>query len=50
MYVGHSRERLNMEDMPSHEEVKEFAKKLQDETGYTISDESEPSCVVLLSS
>ncbi len=50
MYVGHSRERLEMEDMPSHEEVKEFARELEDETSYTISDESEPSRVVLLSS
>lgn len=49
MYVGHSRKRLEMENMPEHEEIGEFSKKLSDLTGYEISDESEPSRVILLS-
>lgn len=49
MYVGHSRKRLDMENMPSHEEIKSFANELAKETGYELTDESEPSRVVLLS-
>ncbi len=48
MFVGYSRTRLTMENMPSHEEVKEFAAELTRETGYKVTDESEPSRVVLL--
>ena len=50
MYVGFSRLRLKFENMPSHAEVKEFAAKLADETGYNIVGESPESRVVLLSS
>jgi len=49
MFLGLSRKRLGMDNMPSHEEVKEFAKKLEaimDE--YEIIDEHEPSRIVLL--
>ncbi|KXA91460.1 tRNA-modifying enzyme [candidate division MSBL1 archaeon SCGC-AAA259A05] len=49
MFVGHSRKRLKMENMPTHEEIKNFGRALERETGYTITDESEPSRVVLLS-
>lgn len=49
MYVGHSRERLEMDNMPSHGEIVEFPRELSGETGYTLADESEPSRVVLLS-
>ncbi len=49
MYVGASRERLRPENMPRHSEVREFAKKLAEKTGYPIRSESIPSRVVLLS-
>lgn len=49
MYVGFSRLRLGYEHMPSHLEIREFAEKLAEETGYNIIDESMDSRVVLLS-
>lgn len=49
MHVGSSIMRLSREDMPSHQEVKLYAKKLAAETGYNIVSESVPSRVVLLS-
>lgn len=49
MHVGFSRLRLSYESMPSHREIREFATKLAEETGYSIIDESEESRVVLLS-
>ena len=49
MHVGFSRLRLNYTNMPSHEEIRAFAAKLSNETGYNIVDESEESRVVLLS-
>ncbi len=49
MYVGASRERLSRDNMPSHEEVKAFARKLSEITGYPIRSESRPSRIVLLS-
>lgn len=48
MCVGGSTQRLKYEQMPSHEEVKEFSKKLSDNLGYTIKDEKENSRVVVL--
>lgn len=48
MYVGYSRQRMSMENMPSHEEIKEFAQKLAELTGYKIEAEREDSRVVLL--
>lgn len=50
MFVGHSRKRLNMENMPVHEEVREFAEDLAEISSYDLAEESEPSRVVLLSS
>jgi tRNA wybutosine-synthesizing protein 1 len=50
MWVGASRERLTRENMPSHEEVKNFAVKLSELTGYPVYGESRSSRVVLLSS
>jgi len=47
--VGFSRTRLPRAAMPSHQEVKDFAKRLAKATGYEITDEQEPSRVVLLS-
>jgi len=49
MHVGFSRLRLGFENMPSHEEVRNFAEKLAEETGYNIIDEATDSRVVLLS-
>jgi tRNA wybutosine-synthesizing protein 1 len=49
MWVGESQKRLQMNDMPYHEEIVEFAKKLSEFTGYEIKDEFKPSRVVLLS-
>lgn len=48
MWVGYSRERLEKEKMPSHAEIKEFAKKIAKLTSYKIIDEKENSRVVLL--
>ncbi len=48
--VGHSRARLGMKYMPTYSEIKEFAKKIADITGYRITDGFEPSRVVLLES
>ncbi len=49
MFVGYSRQRLKMENMPLHEEVKEFAEKINESLGYNFAGESKPSRVVLLS-
>ncbi|MCD6301833.1 MAG: 4-demethylwyosine synthase TYW1 [Staphylothermus sp.] len=49
MYVGYSRGRLKPYNMPTHDEIREYAKKLSEITGYTILSESIPSRIVLLS-
>ncbi len=49
MHVGASMKRLSRENMPSHEEVIDFSKKLEKTTGYPIRSQSKPSRVVLLS-
>lgn len=48
MFVGFSRKRLTMGNMPLHGEIKAFAEELAREMGYDIIDESESSRVVLL--
>ncbi len=48
VFVGYSRERLTIENMPRHEEIREFAKKMAELTGYRYEDEREDSRVVLL--
>jgi tRNA wybutosine-synthesizing protein 1 len=48
MAVGFSRERLGPEKMPAHQEVKDFAAALAQETGYILSEEHEKSRAVLL--
>ncbi|AGB04453.1 wyosine biosynthesis protein TYW1 [Aciduliprofundum sp. MAR08-339] len=48
VFVGYSRERLTIENMPRHEEIREFAKKMAEITGYRYEDEREDSRVVLL--
>jgi len=49
MHVGFSRLRLGFENMPTHEEIRDFALRLAEETGYNILDEAPESRVVLLS-
>lgn len=48
MHRGSSIHRLSQASMPSHEEVREFAKKVAEESGYLLVDESPPSRVALL--
>jgi tRNA wybutosine-synthesizing protein 1 len=49
MHVGFSGLRLDYKNMPSHEEIHDFARRLAERTGYIIIDESAESRVVLLS-
>ncbi|MEM0217977.1 MAG: 4-demethylwyosine synthase TYW1 [Desulfurococcaceae archaeon] len=49
MYLGGSKGRLTRDNMPSHSEVKAYAAKLAELTGYILLSESVPSRVVLLS-
>lgn len=49
MHVGFSRLRLGFNNMPTHQEIKNFALELADEVGYNILDEAPESRVVLLS-
>lgn len=49
MHVGFSRRRLDYENTPSHNEIREFSKQLKDLTGYNLINESTESRVVLLS-
>lgn len=48
MHLGYSRQRLNRSAMPEHQEVKEFAEKISNITGYKIDNESEISRAVVL--
>ncbi|MBC7081768.1 MAG: 4-demethylwyosine synthase TYW1 [Thermoplasmatales archaeon] len=48
MHVGYSKERMHRNNMPNHEEIRNFAEKLSDLTGYKIEDERVDSRVVLL--
>jgi len=48
MWIGMSRERLEQNNMPYHEEVKEFALEIAKHADYKLIDEHEPSRVVLL--
>lgn len=48
MYVGYSRERMKIENMPSHEEIRKFGEKLGELLGYKIEAERKDSRVVLL--
>lgn len=49
MFVGGSRSRLTLDNMPSHSEVKDFAEDLASELRYGIKDQNIDSRVVLLS-
>lgn len=50
MFVGHSRLNLTLKNMPLHEEVMSFSKKVSEATGFDIINEKENSRVVLLTS
>ncbi|WP_406660380.1 4-demethylwyosine synthase TYW1 [Methanolobus sp. ZRKC3] len=49
MHLGFSRNRLDREAMPGHDEVLEFSQELADHLGYKIADDVRISRVVLLS-
>lgn len=49
VYVGYSRERLNMANMPSFQKIKDFSEELSARTGFEIKDYREDSRVTLLS-
>ncbi|OYT31694.1 4-demethylwyosine synthase TYW1, partial [Candidatus Woesearchaeota archaeon ex4484_78] len=48
MFIGHSRERLEIENMPLHKDIKEFAARLAEILGWKIVSERAESRVVLL--
>ena len=48
MFVGSSRKRLSLDNMPSFNEVCDFAQRIADETGRELTKYSEVSRVVLL--
>jgi len=48
MFVGSSRQRLSIENMPRHNEIIDFAKKVAELSGYKIIDEKANSRVALL--
>jgi len=48
VFVGYSRKRMNISNMPSHEKVKEFGLNISKEIGYDLSMEKPKSRVVLL--
>jgi len=48
VFVGYSRQRLTIKNMPSHEKIKKFGEKLAELTGYEIEGEREDSRVILL--
>jgi len=49
MWVGYSKKRLEIGNMPYHDDVKKFARELAKLSGYKIIDEKKESRVVLLS-
>ncbi len=49
MYLGYSRQRLSPENMPTHEEIKEFSRKIGEmDKSFTYMDEQEASRIVVL--
>ncbi|MBI2129931.1 4-demethylwyosine synthase TYW1 [Candidatus Woesearchaeota archaeon] len=48
MFVGYSQQRLEIKNMPLHEELNDFAKKIAKHSGYRIVDEKKNSRVVLM--
>jgi len=49
VFVGYSRKRMTLSNMPSHKNVKDFGLKLADKLGYNLTMEKPDSRVVLLS-
>jgi len=49
VYVSSFRLRLRYENMPTHQDIRDFGEELSAEKGYQILDESFPSRVLLLS-
>ncbi|MFH1237101.1 MAG: 4-demethylwyosine synthase TYW1 [Candidatus Aenigmatarchaeota archaeon] len=49
MFVGFSKRRLKIENMPFHSDVRAFAEKLAAASGFDIADEKQDSRIVLLS-
>ena len=49
MFVGYSRKRLEVENMPMFEDVLAFCKELEEKTGYKSIDFAKDSRVILLS-
>ena len=48
VFVGYSRKRMNLSNMPSHDAILDFSKGLSKELSYTISLEKPESRVTLL--
>jgi len=48
MFVGSSRQRLSIKNMPLHEDIRKFAKEIAELTNYIAIDEKKDSRVVLL--
>jgi tRNA wybutosine-synthesizing protein 1 len=48
MFLGGSRRRLSLENMPSFDDVKRFSEELSEKLGYDVKDEKRDSRVVLL--
>jgi tRNA wybutosine-synthesizing protein 1 len=48
VFVGYSRKRMTLGNMPSHDQVKEFGRTLSEKIGYQILNEKKDSRVVLL--
>jgi len=47
-YVGHAQERLEVQNMPYHDEILEFAKKIEENSSYKVIDSKAESKVALL--
>ena len=47
-FVGHAQERLEVKNMPYHDEILEFAKKIEDNSSYKVIDSKAESKVALL--
>jgi len=47
-FVGHSQKRLEVGNMPFHDEIMEFAKRIEDNSSYRVIDSKKESKVALL--
>ena len=48
VFVGHSQGRLEVANMPYHDEIMEFANKIEENSSYKVIDEKRESKVALL--